>query len=541
MKKISKKSLSVVCAGLFAFSGCLGLIDYRCSAIDSPIPSSEYSAEENEFRDERNRTYVLGNPIGRGNQAIVYECKCKDDNKEYVVKIPFDSFDGKEFNENLMPKYKEDVLQVLKNYSMNSVLPSYKTYTTESIQSVERKEHFRPESECKEQIAIMKKKLVLGDDSDSEDDENCDIDDFLNDEQKLESSKDSGELSTPQKNPETPLHKLCTSENVQSVGREENSHPESECKEQIAIMKKKLVLGDDSDSEDDENCDIDDFLNDEQKLESSKDSGELSTPKKNLEKNSADLVFKSESPRNYEPSSKPKPKKAMHVIFNPRTELYLRSGKLRNIIPIQSFHPYIEERMDTTLRQRLECQTYPHTADGYIQWVKMILINVLDTLDSMHTVGICYRDVKPNNIVISDDDKKIYVSDFGSVADFNYSVSHFNGTPAYGAPELLCESGLDKTLIARADVFSVGVMALEMLTNDYKLETFTDMTDAMLHYNEVNPAITERIDQLHMRIGGGHIPTEWQNFLKKCLAKNPIDRFTAREAIEELNKTIIIK
>jgi len=90
-------------------------------------------------------------------------------------------------------------------------------------------------------------------------------------------------------------------------------------------------------------------------------------------------------------------------------------------------------------------------------------------VESAHKSGIFHRDLKPENILLPESGTGPKVVDFG-VAKLNTGTgadgSHMTtsgtivGTPAYMAPEQLRGDAVD----GRADVFSLGVMAYEMLT-----------------------------------------------------------------------------
>ena len=85
-----------------------------------------------------------------------------------------------------------------------------------------------------------------------------------------------------------------------------------------------------------------------------------------------------------------------------------------------------------------------------------------------HSSGIFHRDLKPENILLPEGGTGPKVVDFGvaklttGIADGGGTVSMAGtivGTPAYMSPEQLRGEAVD----ARADVFSLGVMAYEML------------------------------------------------------------------------------
>lgn len=100
-----------------------------------------------------------------------------------------------------------------------------------------------------------------------------------------------------------------------------------------------------------------------------------------------------------------------------------------------------------------------------------ILIN---TLTYLQTMGVCHRDLKPQNIMIDEKCEKVFVIDFSESQEvLNYKTITFNeskvvGTASYLSPELykVYKSGdakdLKKLNFFKSDVFSFGLLLLKM-------------------------------------------------------------------------------
>lgn len=95
--------------------------------------------------------------------------------------------------------------------------------------------------------------------------------------------------------------------------------------------------------------------------------------------------------------------------------------------------------------------------------VAAVLAPMLDGLAVAHQAGLVHRDIKPENVLISDSGE-VKIADFGlvrAVAEAKItSTSVILGTAAYLSPEQVSTGDADP----RSDVYSVGILAYELLT-----------------------------------------------------------------------------
>jgi len=95
--------------------------------------------------------------------------------------------------------------------------------------------------------------------------------------------------------------------------------------------------------------------------------------------------------------------------------------------------------------------------------VAAVLAPMLDGLAVAHEAGLVHRDIKPENVLISDSGQ-VKIADFGlvrAVAEAKItSTSVILGTAAYLSPEQVSTGDADP----RSDVYSVGILAYELLT-----------------------------------------------------------------------------
>jgi len=162
-----------------------------------------------------------------------------------------------------------------------------------------------------------------------------------------------------------------------------------------------------------------------------------------------------------------------------------------------------------------------------IQQIIDYAIQIAEALKTAHAKGVVHRDIKSDNIMITDDGR-VKVMDFG-LAKLRGSVqltksSSTLGTVAYMSPEHLQGQEVD----ARTDIFSFGVVLYEMLTG--KLP-FKGEYDSAMMYAIVNEE-PQQIQQYR-----SDLPSELLHVLNRALEKDPEERYqSVKEMLIDLKR-----
>lgn len=151
-----------------------------------------------------------------------------------------------------------------------------------------------------------------------------------------------------------------------------------------------------------------------------------------------------------------------------------------------------------------------------LQEVVRILRQVGSALDYAHEQGVLHRDIKPSNILIHKDATPV-LADFGlarMVGSLRRITSSGTvmGTPEYMSPE----QAADEPLTPASDLYSLGIVAYEMLTGRVPFQSDTPAATMLSHVTKPVPPTRELRGELSAHIEGA---------LHRALAKRPADRF----------------
>ncbi|MCB9635059.1 MAG: protein kinase [Sandaracinus sp.] len=164
-----------------------------------------------------------------------------------------------------------------------------------------------------------------------------------------------------------------------------------------------------------------------------------------------------------------------------------------------------------------------------------VLVSVLDALGEAHALDIVHRDLKPENIILR---KMRTGEDLVKVVDFGLATIVGGGSSSITRPGLVCgtpdymapEQGRGEHVDGRGDLYAVGVVLFELLTDQLPFEADTPTKVVLRHIND--PIPDPRQTAPHRQI-----PDVLGDICVKALSKKPADRFqTAAEMSAELRR-----
>jgi formylglycine-generating enzyme required for sulfatase activity/predicted Ser/Thr protein kinase len=148
--------------------------------------------------------------------------------------------------------------------------------------------------------------------------------------------------------------------------------------------------------------------------------------------------------------------------------------------------------------------------------VAKYVLNVALGLDYAHQRGVIHRDVKPDNILVREDDQAL-ITDFGLARKRDQKAitqaGALMGTPAYMAPE----QAMGRSIDARVDVWALGVTLFECLSGGKMPFPGQTLRELLLQITQQEPA--------SLRAHRPDVSSDLEAIVLKCLRKAPEERY----------------
>jgi hypothetical protein len=166
-----------------------------------------------------------------------------------------------------------------------------------------------------------------------------------------------------------------------------------------------------------------------------------------------------------------------------------------------------------------------------VEEARRIMRETSDALAAAHQQGVIHRDVKPDNILLDGTRGRVMVTDFGiakalsaeggTLTDTGIAI----GTPAFMSPE---QAAGERVIDGRSDLYSLGVVAFQMLTGELPFQAPT-VPGLLMKQIATPPTPVDRLRP--------DTPRDFALTVMRCLEKDPTDRWPTADALRRALET----
>ncbi|MBZ4415743.1 serine/threonine-protein kinase [Myxococcus sp. RHSTA-1-4] len=243
---------------------------------------------------------------------------------------------------------------------------------------------------------------------------------------------------------------------------------------------------------------------------------------------------------------------ALKVALHPRDDRFAREVELLSRIR----HPNVPRLVDHGVWQQPEGPSYPYLTMELVEGASLydwaleqrptsrqvlhVLASLAGALAATHAAGGVHRDVKGDNVLVSDADGRVFLTDFGSGHYIGAATLTWHplppGTPPYRSPEAwrsvklpFRDSAVPYAPGPADDVFALGVTAFRLVTDEYPYGL--DPMDPSARFKHGEGAAAPSPRALNSRCHEA-----LSELTSRMLSASPEARGTARELAEALEQ-----
>jgi len=159
-----------------------------------------------------------------------------------------------------------------------------------------------------------------------------------------------------------------------------------------------------------------------------------------------------------------------------------------------------------------------------VQQVLQIAAAIAEGLDAAHQLGMVHRDVKPQNIMVSNDETA-KITDFG-IAKSGLSTAQTETGVTFGTADYISpEQARGQPATAQSDIYALGVTIYEALTGQLPFVGDSAVAVALQHVGSKPPPI---------RRHNPNVSQSLEALIMRALAKNPSERPTTAKEFAQL-------